>query len=127
MHDTLRILCVDDEEHILKTLGRFCHNEGIPMLAAASVAEALKIMESEPVNIVISDYQMPDTDGLVFLDEVSNRWPQTIRIILSGFIETAAVTQALQQGKIFGFLPKPWQRSELKSLIQTAADQFKGR
>lgn len=124
MPDTLYILCVDDEEHILKTLERFCHNEGIAMLAASSAAEALHILEHKPVNIIISDYQMPETDGLVFLDEVSNRWPQTVRIILSGFIETAAVTQALQQGKIFGFLPKPWQRSELKSMIRAASDHY---
>jgi two-component system, NtrC family, sensor kinase len=124
MSDTLHVLCVDDEEHILKTVERFCHNEGIPMLAASSVAAALKILENEPVNIIISDYQMPETDGLAFLDEVSNRWPKTIRIILSGFIETSAVTQALEQGKIFGFLPKPWQRSQLKSLIQAASAKY---
>jgi len=124
MSETLHILCVDDEEHILKTLERFCHNEGIPMLAASSAAEALKLLEHKPVNIIISDYQMPETDGLVFLNEVSCRWPETIRIILSGFIETTAVTQALQEGKIFGFLPKPWQRSELKSMIQAAATQY---
>jgi len=124
MPDTLHILCVDDEEHILKTLERFCHNEGIAMLAASSAAEALHILEHRPVNIVISDYQMPETDGLTFLDEVSCRWPQTVRIILSGFIETAAVTQALQQAKIFGFLPKPWQRSELKSMIQAASCHY---
>lgn len=121
MPDTLHILCVDDEEHILKTLERFCHNEGITMLAASSAAEALHILENKPVNIIISDYQMPETDGLAFLDQVSCRWPRTVRIILSGFIETTAVTQAMQQGKIFGFLPKPWQRSELKSMVQAAS------
>ncbi|MDK9716968.1 MAG: response regulator [Trichlorobacter sp.] len=125
MSDTLHILCVDDEEHILKTLERFCHNEGVTMLAASSAAEALNILENKPVNIIISDYQMPETDGLAFLDEVSNRWPETIRIILSGFIETSAVTRALEQGRIFGFLPKPWQRSELKNMIQTASAQYK--
>lgn len=124
MPDTLHILCVDDEEHILKTLERFCHNESIAMLAASSATEALKILENKPVNIIISDYQMPETDGLAFLDEVSCRWPQTVRIILSGFIETSAVTQALQQGKIFGFLPKPWQRSELKNMIQAASGHY---
>lgn len=125
MSDTLRLLCVDDEEHILKTLERFCHNEGISVLTAASAAEALSILEREPIMIVLSDYQMPDQNGLDFLREVHGKWPQIVRIMLSGFIESAAVTQALQQGDIFGFLPKPWQRNDLKTLIQTAADQYK--
>jgi len=125
MPDTLRLLCVDDEEHILKTLARFCHNEGITLLTAGSAAEALSILEREPVMIVISDYQMPEKNGLDFLSEVRSKWPQIIRIMLSGFIEPGAVSHALQQGEIFGFLPKPWQRSDLKNLIQTAAVQYK--
>jgi len=125
MPDTLRLLCVDDEEHILKTLARFCHNEGITLLTAGSAAEALSILEREPVMIVISDYQMPGKNGLDFLSEVRSKWPQIVRIMLSGFIEPSAVSQALQQGEIFGFLPKPWQRNDLKNLIQTAAVQYK--
>ncbi|WP_281184712.1 response regulator [Trichlorobacter lovleyi] len=125
MPDTLRLLCVDDEEHILKTLARFCHNEGITLLTAGSAAEALSILEREPVMIVISDYQMPEKNGLDFLSEVRSKWPQIIRIMLSGFIEPGAVSHALQQGEIFAFLPKPWQRSDLKNLIQTAAVQYK--
>ena len=125
MSEKLRLLCVDDETHILHTLGRFCRNEGIYMLRAATAAEGLAILEREPVAIVLSDYQMPGMHGLDFLREVRCCWPQTAGIILSGFIELPAVTQALQQGDIFGFLAKPWQRDKLKALIQAAADHYR--
>ena len=124
MPETLRLLCVDDEEHILKTLERFCHNEGIALLTASSATEAISILERETVAIVISDYQMPGKNGLDFLSEVRCKWPQIVRIMISGFIELGAVSLALQQGEIFGFLPKPWQRDKLKALIQKAADQY---
>jgi two-component system NtrC family sensor kinase len=124
MPETLRLLCVDDEEQILKTLERFCHNEGITLLTAGSADEALSILEQQPVMIVISDYQMPEKNGLEFLHDVRNKWPQIVRIMLSGFIEPEMVAQALQRGEIFGFLPKPWQRADLKNLIRSAADQY---
>jgi len=124
MSDKLRLLCVDDEPHILRSLERFCRNEGIYMLTAETAAEGLAILEREPVEIVLSDYQMPGMHGLSFLREVRCRWPRTTGIILSGFIELPAVTQALQQGDIFGFLAKPWQRDKLKALIQAAADHY---
>jgi two-component system NtrC family sensor kinase len=74
--------------------------------------------------VIISDYQMPEKNGLDFLNEVRCKWPQIVRIMLSGYIEPSAVSLALQQGIIFGFLPKPWQRNDLKNLLQTAANQY---
>lgn len=124
MPESVCLLCVDDEEHILKTMERFCRNENIPLLTASSAAQAKTILEQHPVTIIISDYQMPETNGLEFLREVGHNWPQTVRIIISGFIETAELSNALLCGEIFGFLPKPWQRSKLKTLIQRAVEQY---
>lgn len=124
MPEKLRILCVDDEPQILSTLERFCRNEGITMLRADSASAALDLLRRQPVHVVITDYQMPEGDGLAFLREVRTRWPRPVRIMLSGFIGGEVVATALKQGDIFGFLPKPWKRAELKSLLKSAADQL---
>lgn len=120
------VLCVDDEVHILRTLERFCRNEGIRMRGAASALEALTLLEHEAVDIVVSDYQMPGMNGLDFLNEVHSRWPRVSGIVISGFVELPAVTSALRQGIIVGFLHKPWKRDELKALIKNASERCRG-
>lgn len=124
MTNRLRLLCVDDEEHILKTLQRFCRNEGIEILTASSATEALAILEREPVSIIITDYQMPAANGLTLLEEVRLRWPQTVRIILSGFVSLPVIKQAQQRGDIFAFLGKPWVRDDLKALLAQAFSHY---
>jgi len=120
------VLFVDDEAHILRTLERFCRNEGIRMHGAASAVEALDLLENEAVDIVVSDYQMPGMNGLDFLAEVHSRWPSVAGIVISGFVELPAVTSALRQGIIVGFLHKPWKRDELKELIRKASERCSG-
>lgn len=123
MSEPLRVLCVDDERHILHTLARFCKNEGLQMLSASSAADALVLMEREAVDVVISDYQMPGMNGLEFLHRVHAVWPRVAGIIISGFVELPAVSRALQQGDIVGFMLKPWKREDLKNLLSLAAER----
>lgn len=121
MSARLRLLCVDDEVHILRTLERFCRNEGISMHSATSAAQALELLENQPVDVVVSDYQMPGMNGLDFLHEVHARWPWISRIVISGFVELPVVASALEKGDIVGFLPKPWKRDELKKLLRSVS------
>lgn len=118
MPDRLTILCVDDESHILHTLERFCRNEGFTMLSAQSADQGLALLEKNHVDAVISDYQMPQKNGLDLLREVKRQWPGTTRIMLSGCIDSSQLEQAMQHGEISAFLPKPWQRAQLKSILQ---------
>lgn len=126
MSEKPSVLCVDDEAPILRTLERFCRNEGIPVRSASSAADALALMEREPVDIVLSDYLMPGMNGLDFLSEVHSRWPRVAGIVISGFVELPAVASALRQGVIVGFLHKPWKRDELKELIKNASERCSG-
>lgn len=117
----VRILCVDDERHILQTLGRFCRNEGHEMVAAVSVAEGLSLLALASMDVIISDFRMPGTNGLEFLREVARKWPRSGRILLSGCADLPAVNQAIKEGEIDAFIPKPWSRDELRTAIRTAA------
>lgn len=122
MADDLRVLCVDDEPHILHSLQRFCRNQGITMLSAASVSEALGLLKREKVLVILSDFRMPHMNGLDFLRHARMLRPGTAGIILSGYADIPVVSLALQNGEIFGFVPKPWRRDELAALISAAAD-----
>lgn len=103
---------------------RFCQNEQIELLTAQSAIEALALLEQEPIAVIISDYQMPAMNGLDLLEQVRLRWPQTVRIILSGFVSLPIINQALQRGDIYAFLSKPWSRDELKALIAAAFSHY---
>jgi two-component system, NtrC family, sensor kinase len=120
MDKQLQVLFVDDEKSILRTLERFGRNLGLEMLFARSAGEALELLaeRAEPVPVVVSDYRMPGVNGLDLLAEIGQRWPATAGILLSGYADIPAVSQALQDGRIFAFMPKPWKREELFAAIQ---------
>jgi two-component system NtrC family sensor kinase len=122
MGEMIKILCVDDERNVLKSLRRlFMDEDDYDILVAESGAEGLEIMEEEgDVRLVVSDYRMPGMTGVEFLAQVCEKWPETIRIVLSGFADTAAVVEAINLGQIYKFIPKPWNDEELKTAISTA-------
>ena len=106
----IKILCVDDEKNVLKALRRlFMDEENYEIFVAESGAEGLEILADEgDIRMVISDYRMPEMNGVEFLSQVYEKWPQTMRIVLSGYADTAAVVEAINLGQIYKFIPKPW-------------------
>ena len=79
------VLFVDDEPNILKALTRICRSEGYEILTAETPEVAVRILESEPVAVVVSDQQMPGTSGTTLLSRVRERFPDTVRILLTGY------------------------------------------
>lgn len=124
MTDMIKILCVDDEKNVLKALRRlFMEEDNYEIFLAESGAEGLELLEEEEnVQMVISDYRMPEMTGVDFLAQVNERWPDTMRIVLSGYADTAAVVEAINQGQIYKFIPKPWNDEELLSTIASALE-----
>lgn len=119
------ILCVDDEVNVLKSLRRLFLDEDYEILTAETGKEGLAILEEhQPVQVVISDYRMPEMDGVTFFKEVHARWPETIRIVLSGYADTAAVVAAINEGQVYRFIPKPWNDDELKITIAKAVESY---
>ncbi len=125
MDEPIRILCVDDEQNVLKSLERFFIGDNYEILCAASGEEGLEIMQKvAPVQIVISDYRMPGMNGVEFLKEVCSRWPDTVRIVLSGYADTSAVVSAINEGQIYKFIPKPWDENDLRVAISNSIDRY---
>lgn len=122
MDEQIKILCVDDEKNVLKSLRRlFIDEDQYEILIAESGEEGLNILEEDnEIKLVISDYRMPGMNGVEFLSQVCSRWPHIIRIVLSGYADTAAVVEAINLGQIYKFIPKPWNDEELKTAVHTA-------
>ncbi len=128
MTDPIRILCVDDELNILKAIERTFLDDDYEILTATSGEEGLRMMaESGEIRLVISDYRMPGMNGVEFLREVCRRWPDTVRIVLSGFADTAAVISAINEGQIYQFIPKPWDVEEFRASVVNAVALYESR
>lgn len=122
--EDIKILCVDDEQNVLNSLKRLFLDNNYTILTATSGQEGLKILEHEHVQLVISDYRMPAMNGVEFLRKVYKQWPNTVRIVLSGYADTAAIVGAINEGHIYKFIPKPWNDDELKVTLSNALERY---
>ncbi|MFT5451218.1 MAG: response regulator RpfG family c-di-GMP phosphodiesterase [Enterobacterales bacterium] len=107
------LLLVDDESNILSSLRRVFRPEGYTILTATSGAEALKILQKSNVDLIISDMRMPEMDGSVFLSKVAKQWPDIIRILLTGYADMTSTISAINEGKIFQYISKPWEDNDI--------------
>lgn len=117
-----RILIVDDEEAILETM-TFTFEDDYEVLVADSADKALETLAaSGPVSVVISDQRMPGITGVEFLSLVYERWPETTRIILTGFADMDATIKAINDGHVYAYVTKPWEPDDLKQVVRRAVD-----
>lgn len=123
--EQIKILCVDDERNVLRALERIFLDDDYEIVIAGSGDEGLKVMEeSGPFQVVISDYRMPVMNGVEFLKAVYERWPDTVRIVLSGYADAGAIVAAINDGHIYKFIPKPWNDDELRVTIQNCLERY---
>ncbi len=118
------ILYVDDEENNLisfKAAFRLKYN----IMIAVSADAAMKILETKQVEIIITDQRMPNMTGIEFLEKVIEKYPDPIRILLTGYADMNAVIDAVNKGKIYHYLSKPWSEKELEETIEKAYEVFK--
>lgn len=125
MDEPIKILCVDDEVNVLRALERLFLDDNYEILTAPSGREGLELLRQSPeVQLVVSDYRMPEMNGVDFLREVRQNWPDTVRIVLSGYADTASIVSAINEGEIYKFIPKPWNDDELKVTISNALEHY---
>lgn len=118
--DAQTLLLVDDEPGIRSALTRVLRRDGYRILSAAGGAEALELLALNPVQVIISDQRMPGMSGTDFLSVVSQLYPDTLRIILSGYTDLMVVTDAVNRGSVFKFLTKPWEEDQLREQVRDA-------
>ena len=117
-----RVLFVDDEPNVTAALKRTLRAQPFEVLTAASATEALQILATQQVDVVISDEQMPGMTGTEFLSLVCNRWPDTIRMMLTGHATLDAAVRAINLGEIYRFFTKPCNEQDLAITIRQALE-----
>lgn len=117
------IMIVDDEENILKALKRIInHNKDWNVEIYTNAEEALSRIMDKKFDLYLSDYKMPNIDGISFLTAVKNIQPDSIRIILSGYTDLDALMGAINQAEIYRFITKPWNDAYLIKALEQALE-----
>lgn len=114
------ILCVDDEPRITSALKALFRRE-YTVLVANSGQEALDLLQDNNVNVLISDQRMPGMLGSDLIAKVSHLCPQTIRILLTGFMDRQAIVDSINEGEVYRFINKPWDNFEIAEVVAEAA------
>lgn len=123
----IRLLAVDDEPAVLRALRSLFRSSAYDLHLAESGAEALKILGEHPIDVIISDMRMPGMDGMELLSEAKRRFPEPVRIVLSGYAEPDRVIGVLNEAGIFAYVSKPWDSADLKLKVHRAAEQLRLR
>ncbi len=114
------LLLVDDEENILAALRRLLRAEGWLLLSASSAEQALELLAKHEVDVILSDQRMPGMTGVELLRRTRQLYPETIRLVLSGYTELQSITDAINEGAIYKFLAKPWDDEQLRAHLREA-------
>ncbi len=118
------LLFVDDEEGVLNALRRIFMDENYQIKTAGNAEQALNIMAAEPVQLIISDHRMPGMTGAELLKTVREKWPETIRIMLTGHADVQSIMGAVKDGAVYKFITKPWNDEDLRLTVSLALQQF---
>lgn len=117
MNEKIKVMIVDDEENVRNALKRVLKREGYEIETAGSGGEALNSINSFKPDVVISDFLMPEMNGVEFLKILRDRHPEVIRIILTAHADIQMALQAINEAGIFRLLTKPWDDAELKIML----------
>jgi diguanylate cyclase (GGDEF)-like protein/PAS domain S-box-containing protein len=114
------LLLVDDDKTVLAALHRLFRNDGYRILSAGSPHEGFELLALYPVQVILCDQRMPDMSGTDFLARVKEMYPETVRIILSGYTGVEQVVESVNRGAIFRYFTKPWVDAELRDNVRQA-------
>jgi diguanylate cyclase (GGDEF)-like protein len=114
------LLLLDDDENVLRSLVRLFRRDSYRILAASNVRDAFDLLATDDVQVILSDQRMSDMSGTEFLGRVKMLYPDTVRLILSGYTDLSTVTDAINRGAIYRFLTKPWNDDDLRQHIRQA-------
>lgn len=120
----MKILFVDDEIEILSAIKRQFRKENFISVTCNSAKEALNLLKDDEFSVIISDERMPEISGLDLMKTVKELYPNTIRIILSGYADSDTIIDAINMGEIYRFISKPWRYDNVINIITDALNKW---
>lgn len=123
MEEKLKVLLVDDEEDNLALLYRTLRQD-FEILKTTSPLEGLKILDENPVDLIVSDHKMEEMDGVEFLKRTYEKFPDCVRLLVTAYSDSSILINAINYGKIYRYIRKPWDPAELSLTVKAAAEYF---
>jgi response regulator RpfG family c-di-GMP phosphodiesterase len=117
------LLFIDDEANILAALERLFWPLGYTILTAESGAKALALLEQKTVDLVICDMRMPQMTGAEVLEQIRGRWPDVVRILLTGYSDLNSTIDAINRGEIYRYIAKPWDDNDIVLTVRDALER----
>lgn len=117
------LLFVDDEANILSSLKRLFRPLGYRIFTAESGAAGLQVFEQNAIDLVISDMRMPEMNGAQFLEQVRAKWPDAVRILLTGYADVTSTIAAINKGEIYRYIAKPWDDIDIVLTVKHALER----
>jgi signal transduction histidine kinase len=117
------ILVLDDEPDVVRSVQDLLRLD-YKVLGATSAQEAMKMMDEHDIHVVMTDQRMPGTSGVEFLGKVRSKHPEAIRLLFTGYADIRAVIDAINHGKVYRYINKPWDPDELQAIIREAVERY---
>jgi diguanylate cyclase (GGDEF)-like protein len=114
------LLLIDDEPQVLSALQRMLRQDGYRVLAANGAAQAFQLLAEHPVQLILCDQRMEEMSGTELLDRIKDLYPDTFRIILSGYTDLKTIMDSINRGSLYRFYTKPWDNQTLRENIRAA-------
>jgi len=121
MNKVYKLLFVDDEVRVLRSLKSLFRRD-YEVLVANSGQKALEILATDQIDVIVSDQRMPNMTGNELLALVNQRFPQVMRILLTGYVDKEAIIKTINEGEIYRYIHKPWDNNEIRAIVKQAAD-----
>jgi len=120
----VKILIVDDDKGVLSALKRLFMEDRYEIYTAESGEYGLKVLEKETIHLILTDQKMPGMNGIEFLEKTIDKYPDVIRIIITGYAELQDAIRAVNSGCVYKFIQKPWNNDDLRITVRRALEQY---
>ena len=119
----INVLYIDDEPHNLTSFHASFRRE-FNVFTAESAEAGRKILEQKSIHVILSDQRMPKMTGIEFFESILSRFPDPIRILITGYTDINAVIDSINRGQVYKYLTKPWNENDIRIFINRAHEVF---